>query len=223
MYISLPQLGPMEGKDSPSLLPWIQWEAYNAITVVTGLTTVYWRTPSLHLNSSTLVEKDSQTRKHPSIHISTMKWLCICRPLTLPWAMAGSSTAGAGVAAAAGPPAWAPGSGTGYWGSSTGTPGSCRWRRPRSTLCTCPHRWPGWDTAEPATARDGGVESRKRVVDMIWQKRKDKKTNKQKNSTVFRDFVMPTFRMCHIRKEEERKYVFLSWPLVLWHSPIPSN
>lgn len=41
---------------------------YSAITVVTGLTTVYCRTPSLHLKSNTLVEKDSGSHPHPSIH-----------------------------------------------------------------------------------------------------------------------------------------------------------
>lgn len=41
---------------------------YSAITVVTGLTTVYCRTPSLHLKSNTLVEKESGSHPHLSIH-----------------------------------------------------------------------------------------------------------------------------------------------------------
>lgn len=126
---------------------------------------MYCRTPSLHLKSSTLTEKERRTLRQPSIHLSILQWHCICPPLTLPWAMVGSSTAGAGVAAAAGPPAWAPGWGTGYWGSSTGTPGSCRWRRPHSTPCTCQHRWPDWDTVELATGQQGKGEtdSRRRI------------------------------------------------------------
>lgn len=125
---------------------------YRAITVVTGLTTVYCRTPSLHLKSSTLTEKErnAQTSAQLPIHPTLDP-----RPLTLPWATAGSSTAAAGAAAAAGPPASAPGWGTGCWGSSAERPGSCRWRRPRSTLCTCPRRWPGWGTVARATGQKG--------------------------------------------------------------------
>ena len=103
-----------------------------------------------------------KTEKHVNLHTSVfLSEPCryIRPPLTLPWATAGSSTAAAGGAAAAGPPAWAPGWGTGYWGSWAGTPGSCRWRRPRSTRGTCPRRWPDWDISERATGR-GGAERR---------------------------------------------------------------
>lgn len=42
-------------------------KTYSAITVVTGLTTVYWRTPSLHLNSSTLSDGERGTCQHVSV------------------------------------------------------------------------------------------------------------------------------------------------------------
>lgn len=74
---------------------------YSAITVVTGLTTVYCRTPSLHLNRRTL-EKEMQII---DIHLNNLNdddktvlpnCFCLCLSvcmsfLTLPWPMEDNS------------------------------------------------------------------------------------------------------------------------------------